>query len=398
MSALVTPGNLRSALAVTRSLGRRGVSVTVAEEHPKTLAGSSRYCRAAIRVPSPERNGEAFVSAIHEEACRGAHRVIIPADDVTLSLLAEARPRFEGLVALPFPDPQTIHLAHDKGALMSLAQEKEIPVPKTVIIRDPADLTEAIRQVGLPAVVKPRRSRFQQGDQWINGSATRYVHTPEELELACRVVHTTAPFPLVQEYIPGEGRGVFLLMNHGQVRAAFAHRRIHEKPPSGGVSVLSESVSMDPQLLKHSRRLLEGLKWHGAAMVEFKRDTRDGVPKLIEINGRFWGSLQLAVDAGIDFPYLLYRLALHGEVEPAFSYKEGIRLRWWLGDLDWLFLTLRGNKELGARLRAFHDFVRPSGKMTQSEVFRWNDPRPALEELSQYALHILRSMPRWVND
>ena len=94
MSALVTPGNLRSALAVTRSLGRRGVSVTVAEEHPKTLAGSSRYCRAAIRVPSPERNGEAFVSAIHQEACRGAHRVIIPADDVTLSLLAEARPRF----------------------------------------------------------------------------------------------------------------------------------------------------------------------------------------------------------------------------------------------------------------------------------------------------------------
>ena len=86
MSALVTPGGLRSALAVTRSLGRRGVGVTVADEDGRSLAGVSRYCRASVRVPSAARSGEAFVSAIRQEVGRGKHSVVIPADDVTLSL------------------------------------------------------------------------------------------------------------------------------------------------------------------------------------------------------------------------------------------------------------------------------------------------------------------------
>ncbi len=390
MSVLVTPGNLRSSLAVTRSLGRRGIAVTVADERQRSLAGASRHCRASIRVPSPSRDGDAFVAKILEEVCRAGHRVLIPTDDVSLWVLGEARSRFEGLATLPFPDLEAIQVAHDKGALMSLAEEKEIPVPKTVVLRDPDDLTGAIRHVGLPAVVKPRFSRFRRGGEWINGGGTLYVHTPEELQVACRAVHQTVPFPLVQEYIPGEGRGIFALMNHGKIRAAFAHRRIREKPPSGGVSVLSESVALDTELLEYSCNLLETLKWHGVAMVEFKHDARDGISKLLEVNGRFWGSLQLAVDAGIDFPHLLYRLAVDGDVEPAFSYKEGVRLRWRLGDLDWLLLRLRDGKQARRRFGAIQEFLASSGRMTKGEVFRWGDPAPAFEELSEYVGHIVR--------
>ena len=386
MSVLVTPGNLRSALAVTRSLGRQGISVTIADECRSSLAGASRYCGTSIRVPSSAREGEAFVAKILEEICRARHRVVIPTDDVTLWLLAEYRSRFEGLATLPFPDLEAIQVAHDKGALMSLAEEKEIPVPKTVVLRDPDDLTGAIRHVGLPAVVKPRFSRFRRGGGWIDGGGTHYVHTVEELEVACWTIHQTVPFPLVQEYIPGEGRGIFLLMNHGEVRAQFAHRRIREKPPSGGVSVLSESIRLDPDLLAYSERLLEVLKWHGVAMVEFKHDARDGISKLLEVNGRFWGSLQLAIDAGIDFPYLLYRLAVDGDVEPAFSYREGIRLRWWLGDVDWLSLRLRDGGHIGA----IREFLASNGNMTRGEILRWNDPLPAFEELSQYVWHVIR--------
>ncbi len=375
---------------MTRSLGRRGISVTVADERLESIAGSSRYCRSSIRVPSPATEGETFVSLIRREVCRGEYRVLIPTDDITLSLLTEARPRFEGLTALPFPEVESIHVAHDKGALMSVAEEKAIPVPRTVVVHDTADLRRAIRRVGLPAVVKPRISRFQRQGQWIKGGDVHYVHTAEALEVACQVVHRAVPFPLVQEYIPGEGRGIFLLMNRGELRAAFAHRRIREKPPSGGVSVLSESVALDSGLLQSSQRLLEALKWHGVAMVEFKRDARDGIPKLLEINGRFWGSLQLAVDAGIDFPYLLYRMAVDGDVEPVFSYQEGVRLRWWLGDLDWLLLRLRDGGGIGAWLGAVREFVSPAGKTAQGQVFRWDDPGPAFEEVSQYVAHMIR--------
>src|SRR5439155_25305958 len=224
-----------------------------------------------------------------------------------------------------------------------------------------------------------------------DGGAVRYVRTASELHEAFRAVGEVVPCPLVQEHIPGDGRGIFVLMNRGRLRAAFARRRIREKPPSGGVSVLSESVGLDSQLLEYSERILEALKWHGVAMVEFKRDSRDGVSKLLEINGRFWGSLQLAVDAGVDFPYLLYRLAIDGDIEPVFTYQVGVRLRWWLGDLDWLLLRLRDGGSATRRLQAIPEFLRPTGRMARAEVFRRDDPAPALSELSQYLQAVLRS-------
>jgi predicted ATP-grasp superfamily ATP-dependent carboligase len=179
-------------------------------------------------------------------------------------------------------------------------------------------------------------------------------------------------------------------MNRGRLRAAFAHRRIREKPPSGGVSVLSESVGLDPQLLEHAERILEALKWHGVAMLEFKRDARDGVSKLLEINGRFWGSLQLAVDSGVDFPYLLYRLAVDGDIEPVFTYRLGVRLRWWLGDLDWLLLRLREQGSLARRLGAIAEFLKPSGRSAKLEVYRRDDLAPAITEFAQYLTAALR--------
>jgi len=388
MSVLVTPGNLRSALAVTRSLGRQGVAVTVADERRRSLAGASRYCREAIQVPSPAQSPDAFLGAIQREVERGKHRVLMPIDDVALSLISEARSRFEGLAVLPFPGAEIVQIAHDKGALMSLAEEKGIPAPRSVVVREPADLERAIRHVGFPAVVKARVSRIAVSGQWRSGAGTHYVHTPAELATACRTVGETVPFPLVQEYVPGDGRGVFVLMNRGRLRAAFAHRRLREKPPSGGVSVLSESVALDPQVLEHAERILEALKWHGVAMVEFKHDTRDGVSKLLEINGRFWGSLQLSVDSGVDFPHLLYRLAVTGDVEPVSTYATGVRLRWSLGNVDWLLLRLR---EPG-RLRAVRELLTPAGQTARGEVLRRDDPAPAVVEALQYLQAAIRGV------
>jgi predicted ATP-grasp superfamily ATP-dependent carboligase len=383
MSVLVTPGNLRSTLAVTRSLGRQGIPVTVADAHPRSIAGVSRYCRTTLRVPSPARAGAAFVRAIQAEVESGRHRVVIPTDDIALALITQARAQLDELVMLPFPGPEVVEIAHDKGALASVAAEHGIPAPRSVVIREPADLDVAVRRVGFPAVVKARVSRMAVNGAWKTAPGTYYVNTRTELETACRAVEATIPCPIVQEYIPGEGRGVFVLMNRGRLRAAFAHRRIREKPPSGGVSVLSESVALDAPVLEQAGRLLEALKWHGVAMVEFKRDARDGVSKLLEINGRFWGSLQLAVDAGVDFPFLLYQLAIEGDVKPVFDYEVGVRLRWWLGDVDWLLLRLR-EPGLAGRLGAIREFLRQAGWRARGEVLRSDDPVPGLLELAQY--------------
>jgi len=118
---------------------------------------------------------------------------------------------------------------------------------------------------------------------------------------------------LVQEYLPGHGEAVFLLADAGRTLASFAHRRLREKPPSGGVSVLREAIAPDPKLLAAAERLLAELAFTGVAMVEFRR-TPDGRAALMEVNPRLWGSLQLAVDAGVDFASLL--VALHRGARP----------------------------------------------------------------------------------
>src|SRR5678815_1154177 len=104
------------------------------------------------------------------------------------------------------------------------------------------------------------------------------------------------------------------------IRDRFAHRRIREKPPSGGVSVLSESVAADPETVRKSLALLSALDWNGTAMVEYKQDRVTGQRYLMEINGRFWGSLQLAIDAGVDFPALLVAAALGEHPAPVTQY------------------------------------------------------------------------------
>src|SRR5439155_25387070 len=109
---------------------------------------------------------------------------------------------------------------------------------------------------------------------------------------------------LLQEFVAGRGEGVFLLTDRGRPLARFAHRRLREKPPWGGVSVLSEAIAPDPELLAGSERLLAELALTGVAMVEFRR-APGGPAYLMEVNPRLWGSLQLAIDAGVDFPSML---------------------------------------------------------------------------------------------
>jgi predicted ATP-grasp superfamily ATP-dependent carboligase len=88
---------------------------------------------------------------------------------------------------------------------------------------------------------------------------------------------------------------------------------------------------------EYSEKLLEALNWYGIAEVEFRLDSRDNVPKLLEINPRFWGSLSVAIKSGVDFPYLLYRLTMDGDISPAFSYKVGVKGRFLEQDLLYIF-------------------------------------------------------------
>ena len=397
MSVLVTDGNQRAALAVTRALGRAGIPVTVGEAAPASLAGSSRFCAGVISYPSPVQEPEEFQAFLHNETSAGKYRLVLPITDITMQLVSSAQPCLSPRVCLPFPDEQRLLLARDKRYVHLLARRVGIPIPTTLMMSEEESLEDVARRIRYPAVIKPRFSRFLRNGSWTSGSV-QYAENPDDLKAKYASAHTRIPFPLVQEKVEGEGRGVFLCLWQGQLKAAFCHRRLREKPPWGGVSVYCESVALDHNLVQKSSELLQAIGWNGVAMVEFKLDRQDGQAKLMEINGRFWGSLQLAIDAGVNFPLLLYRLASGEDVAAQFSYRVGVKSRWLLGDLDSLVIALRAQGKAAqlargsrSRLQLVQDFLRFFERDLHYDVWDSEDLRPAWFEWKAYRRDVWRS-------
>jgi len=388
LTVLVTDGEERPALAITRSLGRRNRSVIVGAERQASLASVSRYCAGTVVYPSPSRAPEAFAGFLRDFVARAAVDLVVPVTDVTTHIVAANRDALAAHTAVAAPALEAFALAADKAAVMRRAVACGIPIPRTEFVDGLAGLDAVIGRVRYPAVVKPARSRILTGGGWTYATV-RYARCESALRELYRTTECLASHPsLIQERIVGQGTGVFVLCDHGRVRAAFAHRRLREKPPSGGVSVLCESIPVDPALLAQAERLLGPLGWHGVAMLEYKQDRASGTPFLMEVNGRFWGSLQLAIDAGVDFPHLCCQLALGEPLDDVPSYTAGVRNRWLLGDLDHLLLRIcRHDRDLPedapSRLRTLAEFLTPRAHV-RHEVFRRGDPHPALHELREY--------------
>jgi len=294
------------------------------------------------------------------------------------------------------PDWEALELAADKSQLVSMAQTLGVPTPRSVFLDSMNDLEQVPGQFEFPLVIKPCRSAVLSSKGWIRTSIS-YAHSMTDLVDRIKTWPRYLPLPMIQQRIQGAGSGAFLLFDHGQEKAVFFHRRLREKPPSGGVSVLREAVAPDTRIKDYSVSLLEALKWHGVAMVEFKYDDHDGLPKLMEVNPRFWGSLQLAIDAGMDFPALLYGMITEGDVPAVEDYRVGVKTRWLLGDLDQLLMRLfKSRRSLNlpngfpGRVSAAMEFLNFFQSDTRLEVFTANDLSPALYEMKLYLRDLLR--------
>ena len=373
-SVLILDANMRSALAVTRSLGRQGIRVFTADETASSLSGSSRYSYRYVQHPSARTEENQFISAIDEICSKHRIDVLLPLTELTSNLLLAQRKLF-GKTVLPFADLDIINSLADKCKLAELAKNLEIPIPPTLEIGagQVPDDEFSIRE--FPLVLKPGLSWLRTDSGWIHTS----VRVPgSELE-AIRLIDEDPAFQnhnyLLQEHVAGHGEGVFAIYDHGEPIAFFAHQRLREKPPDGGVSVLSESADLNPVLLEYAKKILDHVGWHGVAMVEF-RVTEESF-YLMEVNTRFWGSLQLAIDSGVDFRLLLYRIACGEKVEKISEYKKGLRLRWLLGDIRRLSLVLVDKKRsFGKKIMALVSFLTPRPLTTRFEIIRWSDLSP----------------------
>lgn len=394
MSVLVTDADGNHALAVVRSLGRHGLRVAATDSKWYAKSFFSRYCTQSALCPSPAQGVGEFLNRLHRIAEKLRPTVLMPMTERTiLALTTDRNENGRRLPLAPLPGQDSLRIAFDKQLTVELAESLGLGVPRTLSFSQLPDFRQLGYQISYPAVIKPRRSETLTTDNRIvPGGAVEYCMHPGELETKYLTVHQRAPFPLIQEFVPGEGYGICALYDHGKIRSLFAHRRLRMVHPTGSGSSLRESIAPPPDMARAARCLLEALAWHGVAMVEFKRDARNGALKLMEINGRFWNSLPLAVAAGVDFPWLLYRLATEGRVQECFNYRPGVKCRWLAGDISHLAGVFRGRPtgwtdQFPTRQEALSDFLKFFGQDLYYDNPWLSDPLPFVAEVGGLLFH-----------
>lgn len=383
---LVTDARRGSALAVIRSLGRRGWHVTAADEAALSPGLRSRFASSRLLYPSPWQAPDAAARVLVDAARRLNIDLLIPVTDDVILPLVQTWQEESPSTRLAAAPRAALEIAWDKWDTIELAGRLGVPVPRGGLVPTGEEAVALARQLRWPVVVKPRRSRVYRRGQRLERREVRYARDEAELRRSFDAARHPGE-TIVQEFCEGDGHGVELLLDEGRIVAAFQHHRLREVPPTGGASAYRESVPLDPLLLDLSGRLLAELRWTGLAMVEFKLTA--GGPRLMEINGRIWGSLPLAVASGMDFPYRMARLFLEGSPAersaPDTTYTVGLRSHDLTLEASWIGSTLLGTHRMPGlayprrheALGAAASLFRPGDRW---DTRAWADPLPLAVE------------------
>jgi len=364
MRALVDNANGGVALAVIRSLGKRGIDVTAASSAPLALSFYSKYCKHRVLYTSPKENKNRYLKEMLEIVKKGNYDVLFTMRGYELEIISRHRGKFASYVKIPLADHMILEKALDKYQTFKIAMENNITCPQTYpLIDDPMKLADKLE---FPIVIKPRKGEGAKG--------LAIVNSKDELKK-----YNKHQGYIVQEYIPYEEKyAVACIFNHdSKPRRACVLKYIREHPITGGVSTFAESVER-ADILKYALKLLKALNYYGVAEVEFVIDSRDKKPKLMEINPRFWGALAAAIAAGVDFPYLLYRMAIDGDIKPSFNYKVGVKCRNLLfGDIRHLIDVMKSTQSKYTKLQTLLNFL----KFHEDDAYyilSLDDPMPAI--------------------
>lgn len=379
---LVTDAPSNATLAVVRSLGRRGIPVGVcgfADEF--NLASHSRWAAERFELPSPSRDPAAYLEALVRILETGKYPILFPTTERTIQLVAAARARLPSWVRVPIPHADALACVVDKERTMALAEDLGVPVPRTWCPVSAEDAAALAPSLPYPVVVKPRQTNFLAPGGHFAKVDYRIVTHAAALAAAWGIVHAAVPRPLVQTLVRGRGVGVNTLWDAGRPVVWFCHHRLRELDLRGGRSTAAVSAPGDARLMECASRMLAALRWHGVAMAEFKWDESTGRFWLLEINGRFWGSLPLALAAGVDFPYYLYQLVHDEKPEPPASYPVGVVARDAVAELKhFVKVMAAGGGGRLATLRQARTILHP-----WKASFNWvaDDPEPGRREWLQ---------------
>lgn len=388
-SVLILDADCPAGIECVQSLGRAGAEVFAAATDADALAFRSRYCTQGLIHPA---HPDEILSWLIAQDRTHNFTLIIPATE--RALLVFAHPlcgetlRQKAVVA----SRASLLRAVDKENVLQLAKGLRIPTPPSVMAS--ANALPPL-PFSFPVAVKPVRSKQMSGDRLLD---LRVSYAQNEQELQALLQEAPSQQFQVQKTVRGRGVGIELLFVHGEPVREFAHERIHELPLTGGGSSYRRSITPPADLLAYSIELLRALEWHGVAMVEWKVDPVDGA-YLMEINPRLWGSLALAIDAGVDFPRDLLAVASGEALAPQTDYRVSYYTRDLVRDLNWQIANLRAdhnNPQLltRPRLQSALEFFRPLALQESWDFFDRHDLGITLERIRMFAREKLSAVQR----
>ena len=380
--ALILDARLRQALVTVRSLGVRGRQV-VALEHTTVPTFASRWCQRSIVCPADEGT-EDYLTFLERVVDQTGVQVVIPSSDGTIALLRQHRARLERHVHLAIASEPAMSIAVNKEQTLAVAKQLGLGIPEGVTVRTLDEIPEALRDVGLPAVVKPVES-WLWGDEQGTRLVSRLVTTTEEARQAVDELTRFGGTTLFQKFLSSKREAMSFLYERGTIHARFAQWAKRTEPPLGGQSVLRQSIAVPTDIGDQAERLIREIDLEGYSEVEFRRDSK-GIPYLMEINPRLSASVEIAVRSGVDFPYLLYQWANGEPIDTVTSYRTGGWMRYLKGDIMTTIEALqqRGRPGVTPPAQALMGFCLSFFAPMGYDYLDWKDPVPALQATTSF--------------
>lgn len=395
-NALILDAGLRQSLVTVRSLGRRGLRVAALQSFTDTGTSSSvptflsRWCQQKFIIPSYEQGTEVYLAHLEQILSSMDTRVLITSSDGSMALIRQHREQLERRARIALAKEPALAIAINKDQTLAIARSLGIAIPLGVKVGSVNEVSAALREVGLPAVVKPVES-WVWGKQRGERLVSRLVTTPDEAKRAVEELTGEGGSILFQQFLSGRREAVSFLYAGDNIYARFAQWAKRTQPPLGGTSVLRQSITVPPDIGKQAECLVREIGLEGYSEVEFRRDGT-GTPYLMEINPRLSASVEVAVRAGVDFPYLLYQWANEEPIECVKDYRIGIWMRYLQGDIITTVQALhqRGRPGVTPPVRALFDFCISFLQPMGYDYFDWKDPLPAYSAMSAFVRFLLK--------
>ncbi|RQW83460.1 MAG: hypothetical protein EHM79_16095 [Geobacter sp.] len=356
-------------LAVIRALGRMEVPVYALNYSENEMGLYSKYVKGRVSVPDPRKNEEDFISRLVELSDEFKGSLLIPTDDYTVVVLSKNKELLQSHYVVAVEDWAIVQKLIEKQYTYELARSWGIPSPWTFVVQSVDEVKAVREQLTYPCLIKPC-----EGHTFFDHFKVKMFRIENEAELYARysLIEPLGFKVMIQELVPGDdtqGVNYNSYFVDGAPIAEFTAKKVRLEPPFLGSPRVLVSKSI-PEILENGRLLLQKLNYSGFSCMEFKKDQRNGVYKLMEVNCRNNLSGLLAVTCGINFPWILYRHLMYGEINRATTFKENV---YWI-DLDKdLLRFFISRKEEGYSLK---EYLLPYCKKKVFAISSFNDPLP----------------------